>query len=285
MHTIVAMDRDEYKRTSLESWQIMASGWERRREEIERVTLPVSEWMVQALDPRPGDTVLELAAGPGGTGFAAAATLGDHGRLISSDFSSEMVEVARRRATELGLVNVEHRVIDAEEISLENDSVDGVLCRFGFMLMPDPAAALAETRRVLRPGGRLALAVWSTAAENPWVAIAGRILAERGLSPPPEPGAPGMFVLGDEARLRELLQGAGFDVQRVERVSVRFEFDDVDDYIVRTTDLGGMFSRIWSDASKADRDAITARLAEDFAPFAADGGYDLPGVAVVATAS
>ena len=279
------MDRDEYRRTALESWQAMASGWERRREEIEKVTLPVSEWMVQALDPQPGETVLELAAGPGGTGFAAAAALGDQGHLISSDFSSEMVEVARRRATGLGLANVEHRVIDAEEIALEDDSVDGVLCRFGFMLMPDPGAALAETRRVLRPGGRLALAVWSTAPENPWVAIAGRILAERGLSPPPEPDAPGMFVLGDEARLRPLLQSAGFDVQRVERVPVRFEFDDVDDYIVRTTDLGGMFSRIWSDASKEDRDAITARLVEDFAPFAHDGSYELPGVAVVAAAS
>ena len=279
------MELEEYRRTALESWQAMASGWERRREEIESVTQPVSEWMVEALDPRSGDTVLELAAGPGGTGFTAAASLGERGRLISSDFSSEMVEVARRRAAELGLVNVEHRVIDAEEISLETDSVDGVLCRFGFMLMPDPGAALAETRRVLRPSGRLALAVWSTAADNPWVAIAGRILAERGLSPPPEPGVPGMFVLGDEARLRELLQGAGFDVERVDRVPVRFVFADVDDYVVRTTDLGGMFSRIWSDASEEDRNAITARLAEDFAPFAAGGGYELPGVAVVAAAS
>ena len=279
------MDVDEYRRTSLESWQAMASGWERRREEIERVTLPVSDWMVHAIDPQPGDTVLELAAGPGGTGFAAAAILGEQGLLISSDFSSEMVEVARRRSEKLGLANVEHRVMDAEEMSLEDGSVDGVLCRFGFMLMPDPAAALAETRRVLRPEGRLALAVWGTAAENPWVAIAGRILAERGLTPPPEPGAPGMFVLADEARLRQLLQDAGFDVERVGRVSVRFAFDDVDDYIVRTTDLGGMFSRIWGDASDEDREVVRTRLAEDYERFAVDGRYELPGIAVVASAS
>ncbi len=175
--------------------------------------------------------------------------------------------------------------MDAEEMSLEDDSVDGVLCRFGFMLMPNPAAALAETRRVLRPGGRLALAVWSTAAVNPWVAIAGRIFAERGLSPPPEPGAPGMFVLADDARLRELLQSAGFDVERIEQVRVLFEYSDVDDYIVRTKDLGGMFARIWGDASVEEREAIAARLAEDFAPFTVDGGYRLPGVAVVAAAS
>ena len=153
------------------------------------------------------------------------------------------------------------------------------------MLMPDPEAALGETRRVLRQDGRLALAVWSTAERNPWIAIAGRILAECGLAPPPEPGAPGMFVLADEARLRGLLEGAGFSVDRVEDVPVLFEFDDVDDYIVRSKDTGGMFARIWRDASDEDRAAIKARLAEDFAPFAAGDGYELPGVAVAAAAS
>jgi SAM-dependent methyltransferase len=279
------VDREEYKRTSLENWQTMAAGWERRRPYVEKIFTPVTEWMVQALDPQPGDTVLELAAGPGDTGFTAAAHLGDDGRLISSDFSSEMVEVARRRAAELGLANVEHRVIDAEENSLEDDSVDGVLCRFAFMLMPDPARALAETRRVLRPGGRLALAVWSTADRNPWVAIAGRILTERGLVPRPQPDEPGMFVLADEERLRDLLESAGFNVERIEDVRVLFDFDDVDDYIASSRETGGMFSRTWRDASDDDREAIRAGLIEGFAPFAANGGYELPGVAVVASAS
>src|SRR5688572_14367328 len=115
------MDRDEYRRTSLENWQTMASGWESRRAEIEEVTRPVTEWLVQALEPKQGDTLLELAAGPGDVGYAAAALLGDEGRLISSDFASEMLEVARRRAAELGIANVEHRVLDAEEIALEDD--------------------------------------------------------------------------------------------------------------------------------------------------------------------
>ena len=279
------MDRKEYKRTSLENWQTMAAGWERRRAELEKVTRPVSEWMVRALDPQPGDTVLELAAGPGDTGFLAARHLGEEGRLISSDFSPEMVEVARRRAAELGLTNVEHRVIDAEQIPLEDDSVDGVLCRFGFMLMPDPEAALAETRRVLRPGGHLALAIWGQADRNPWISIAGRLLAELGLVPRPQPGEPGMFVLADEERLRGLLEGAGFAAERVEDVPVLFVFDDVDDYIAGSRETGGMFSRTWRDASDDDREAIRTGLAERFAPFAVDGGYELPGVAVVAAAS
>ena len=175
----------------------MASGWERRREDIERVSRPVREWMVQALDPQPGDTVLELAWQAPVVRAAAAAILGEQGRLISSDFSPETVEVARRRAAELRLANVEHRVMDAERMSLEDDSVDGVLCRFGFMLMSDPAAALAETRRVLRERGRLALAVREHRRRQP----AGRDrrpTSPSGVSHQPEPGAPGMFVLADE---------------------------------------------------------------------------------------
>jgi SAM-dependent methyltransferase len=279
------VDRDEYRRTALENWQTIASGWERRRERIERTTRPVTEWMVRALDPRPGDTVLELAAGPGDVGFAAAPVLGEEGRLISSDFSSEMVEVARRRAAELGLRNVEHREIDAEDIPLDGDSVDGVLCRFGLMLMPDPEAVVAEMRRVLRPGGRLALAVWSTGQRNPWVTVAGRILVELGHAPPPDPDAPGPFVLAEHERLRDLLEGGGFSAVHIEEVPLLLKYDDVDDYIAVSTETSGMLARIWADVSDAEREEIATRLGEDFATFAVEGGYELPGVAVVASAS
>ena len=273
------MDVEEYRRSSLANWGTMAAGWERRRADIERVSAPVSEWLVRHLDPQPGDTVLELAAGPGDVGFAAAPLLGEEGRLISIDFSPEMVEVGRRRAAELGLTNVEHRVLDAERIELPDDSVDGVLCRFGYMLMADPAAALEETRRVLRPGGRLALAVWRDAARNPWVAISGRMFVERGLVAPPEPGAPGMFSMASDERTRELLEDAGFAVERLEEVPVRFRYSDVEEYMTTSSDMGGMFSRVWGEASEDEREAMTAQFADAFASFAVDGGYELPGIA------
>jgi SAM-dependent methyltransferase len=279
------VDREEYRRTSLASWDTMAAGWERRRADLERVSAPVSEWLVRNLDPQPGDTVLELAAGPGDVGFLAAPLLGQDGQLVSSDFSPEMVEVARRRAAELGLTNVEHRVLDAERIELEDDSVDGVLCRWGYMLMADPAAALSETRRVLKSGGRLAFAVWREGARNPWVAIAGRVLLERGLVPPPEPGAPGIFNMASDERVQELLDGAGLQLERSEDVPVRFRYVDVDDYIFYANDTGGMFARTWAAASDEDREAISARLAEEFALFAVEGGYELPGVSLCVVAS
>src|ERR1044072_8381346 len=120
---------------SLQSWRTVAEGWERRREELAEQNAPVRDALVERRDPRPGQTILELAAGIGDVGYAAAARLGDEGRLITTDFAPEMVEGARRRAAELGIGNVEHRVMDAERMDLADDSVDGVLCRFAFMLM------------------------------------------------------------------------------------------------------------------------------------------------------
>jgi len=278
------VDRDEQRRAALANWDTMASGWERRRADIESVTAPVSEWLVAALAAQSGDVVLELAAGPGDTGFAAAPALGDDGRLISTDFSPEMVEVGRRRAAELGLTNVEHRVMDGQELDLADDSVDRVVCRFGYMLMLDPAAALAETRRVLKPGGRLVLAVWREPQRNPWVALAGRVLTEHGLVPPPDPEAPSMFAMASDERTRELLEGAGFTVERLADVPVTFRYATVDEYVANARDTGGMFARAWNDASEDERLELTAALAEAFAPFAVDGGYALPGVAFCAVA-
>ena len=99
--------------------------------------------------------------------------------MISTDFAPEMVDVARRYGEARGLENVEYRVLDAERMDLDDDSVDGVVCRWGYMLMADPAAALKETRRVLRGGGPLAFAVWRTPDRNPWAAVPGMTLVQR----------------------------------------------------------------------------------------------------------
>src|SRR5918992_6319221 len=145
--------------------------------------------MIRRLDPQPGDTVLELAAGLADTGLMTARLVGETGRVIITDFAPEMVAAARRRAEEMGVKNAEFRVLDAERMDLETDSMDGVLCRWGYMLMIDPAAAFAETRRVLRSGGRLAFSVWANRERNPALSLVGRVLESRGHIPPPEPGA------------------------------------------------------------------------------------------------
>ena len=277
---------DEQKRQIYEIAEAIAPTWERRRAEVEEVATPVREWMLRELGPREGDTVLELAAGVGETGFEAAAIVGETGRLITSDFSPAMLDAARRRGAELGVTNVDYRVIDAERIELEDDSVDGVLCRFGYMLMPDPAAALAETRRVLRPGGRLTLGVWGALEQNPFFAIIGISLVQRGHIPPPEPPpAPGPFSMADAERLEGLLRDAGFAEARIEDVHGRFLIPDVDEYLSVIADTAGPIALALRGLDEADRSALRAEVKDSLGRFAAEGGYQLPCVALCAVAS
>jgi SAM-dependent methyltransferase len=279
------VDVGDYRSASHEIWEAMAPGWERWRAQLADALTPVREWLIGALGPQPGETVLELGAGTGETGFEAAAILGEDGWLISSDFSPEMVEVARRRGSELGLGNVEHRVIDAERIELDSGSVDGVLSQSTYMLVADQAAALAETRRVLRPGGRLALSVWGAPERNPWGSIGGMLLIERGHMPVPEPEAPGVFSMASEERTRTLLDGAGFTSVRTEEVPLRFGFRDLGEYEQWVVDVAGSFAIVMRELPEGEREVLRARLREAFVPFATDGGYELPGAALCAVAS
>jgi ubiquinone/menaquinone biosynthesis C-methylase UbiE len=265
--------------------EALASTWESRRAQIEEVSTPVREWMVRELAARPGDTVLELAAGVGDTGFEVARIVGPEGSLISTDFSPAMVDAARRRGGELGLENVEYRVTDAERIDLEPDSVDGVLCRYGYMLMADPAAALADTRRVLRRGGRLVLAVWGPPQRNPFFALVAGILVKNGHVEPPDPNAPGIFYMAGEERTTALLEQAGFAEVSTDEVPGRFAFGDAGEYLRFITDTAGPIAIALRGLTDDERARIESQLEEACAPFAVDGGYELPGVTLVAVAS
>ena len=259
-------------------WDAMAPGWHTRREELWNISRQVSEWMIRRLDPQPGDTVLELAAGVADTGFMAARLVGESGRVIITDFASEMVAAARRRAEELGVENTEFRVLDAERMDLETDSVDGVLCRWGYMLMIDPAAAFAETRRVLRTGGRLAFSVWATPERNPWASLVGRVLLTQGHIPPPDLEAPGIFAMADPGRIRGLVVGAGFAEPEIEELSFRWTFADRDDYWRFLTETAGAISPVLQALPPAVQALVREQVHEAAEPFRSGGGYDFPAV-------
>jgi ubiquinone/menaquinone biosynthesis C-methylase UbiE len=123
---------------SRDRWAAVAKGWEAHADAFRANTMPVSSWMVDAIGPQPGHTVLDLAAGIGDVGFLAAEMIAPGGTLITSDVAPEMLSAARRRAEALGIRNVRFRQIDAQTMDLEAASLDGVLCRWGYMLMDDP---------------------------------------------------------------------------------------------------------------------------------------------------
>jgi ubiquinone/menaquinone biosynthesis C-methylase UbiE len=246
----------------------------------------VSVWMVDHLHLQPGQEVLELACGPGDTGFLAAELVKPGGMLIASDAARAMLGVAKGRARDLGVTNAEFQQLQLEWIDLPTASVDAVLCRWGYMLCVDPGAALGETRRVLRPGGRLALAVWDSPDGNPWATIPGRALVQLGHAEAPDPNAPGMFALAPPGRLQELLEAAGFTEVVVESVELPRSEPRVEDYIAETLDLARPFAEVFESLSKEQQDAVKEEIATLVEPFAeSDGALRFPARSLVAAAN
>ena len=256
----------------------LAPGWYAEREVLWKVSRPVSEWMIRRLDPQPGDTVLELAAGLGDTGLIAARLVGESGRVIVTDFAPEMVAAARRRVEEMGVENAEFRRLDAERMDLATNSVDGVLCRWAYMLMIDPAAAFAETRRVLRPGSRLAFSVWAERERNPGLSLAGKVLVELGLVPQPDPEAPSAFFMADPGRIRELVVGAGFATPDIEEVPFRWPFADRDAYWRYLTETAASASPVLRSLPPEEQETVREQMHEAARPFQSGEGYDFPAV-------
>jgi SAM-dependent methyltransferase len=279
------MEPSEFRLASHAVWEAMAPGWEERHGWFETAAGPVSDRMVEVLQVHPGETILELAAGTGVVGFSALETLGGDAHLIVSDFATAMVEAARRQGAGLGFDRVEYRVLDAEALELPDESVDGVLCRWGYMLLADPARALAETQRVLRDGGHVSCAVFAGPEKNPWAALPMSVLVESGHLPPPEPGQPGILALADTDRLRRLFADAGLTDPDIEEVSFAFPFTGEDDYWRFLSDVAGAISMALGRLDDEERSDVRANLATRLEPYRAPDGLELPAVSLVVAAS
>jgi SAM-dependent methyltransferase len=270
----------------LDRWERMAGGWKANRAVFQRTALPVSRWMVEAIRPQPGHRVLELSAGLGDTGLLAAELVQPGGSVVITDGAEAMVEAARERAAEVGATNVELRPMQAEWIDLPAASVDGVLSRFGYMLLVDPEAALRETRRVLKPGGRVALAVWAPLEDNPWTGVVRVAIAAAGAAPPATPDEPGPFALSAPGAVEDLLATAGFDEIEVEGLDLQFEAPSPDawwEYVLQTSpSVGDVVAGLSPAEHYKLRDAVDAGYA---AYVRDDGSLLLPGRALVAAAT
>lgn len=264
----------------IEAWRSVAAGWERRRPIFWEATRYLSQRLVELLDPVPGQTILELAAGPGDTGFLAAERLGPSGRLLSTDVALEMVEAARRRASELGVENADFRVLDAAAIDLPDAAVNGVLCRFGLMLVVDVERAFTEIARVLRPGGRAAIAVWGPPDANDWITAGGRAALALGLMERPDPDAPGPFRLHAEERLLALATAAGLVVESLEDVPVHWRATSLDEWWETTRDTSRMLSLLLQRLDEAQATALETESRARLAGYvSADGSLAVPGLA------
>jgi SAM-dependent methyltransferase len=268
-------------------WAAAAPGWLRAADDLARQTAPVSMWMVDAVAPQPGHAILELAAGTGDTGFLAAELAQPGGTLWCTDWSPEMLSAAQERARRVGVSGVRFKQVDLEQpLDFPAASLDGVLCRWGLMLISDPEAALREIRRVLRPGGRLALAAWAEPAANPWMTTAGIELRRRGLLAPVSTEEPGPFAWSPDGRIAAALSAAGFVEWDVRPLAFEQRHPDFDDFW-----RGAIGCSISLRAALASADEQTAGAARDAARAAAerfqapDGSLVLPAKTWVAVAS
>jgi SAM-dependent methyltransferase len=266
-------------------WAGVAPSWEHYADDADARGAVVAARMVDAVGLSPGARVLELACGPGGVGILAARRVGAGGHVVVSDVVPAMVDTATERARALGLTNVSGAVRDLEAIDEPDGTFDAVLCREGLMFALDHERAVAEIGRVLRPGGRVAAAVWGPREQNPWLAVVLDALgAVVGMQLPP-PGIPGPFALGDADALTALFAGAPFTDVRVEPVDVPMGAPSFDTWWTRTTALAGPVAQIIAGLDDAQRASLDADLRAEVAPYERGGRIRLPGVAHLLSAT
>jgi ubiquinone/menaquinone biosynthesis C-methylase UbiE len=266
-------------------WESVAGSWDEHQGFVDARSAAITEQLLQLASPAPGERVLELACGAGGVGIAAAQRVGETGEVVLSDVAPAMVAIAAARVAELGLRNVRARVLDLEEIDEPDAVYDVAVCREGLMFVVDPARAARELRRVLRPGGRVAIAVWGPRERNPWLGVLfDAVSAELG-APVPPPGVPGPFSLDDAGRLEALLAGAGFSAVDVQEVSTPYRAASVDEWWNRTTALAGPLAQRLATLPEPAAQALRERARQAMGGYATPRGLEIPGVSLVAAAT
>lgn len=290
---------DDQREELLDHWEDAAPGWGRQAERFSEAVAPVSDAMLARAELSPGTRVIELAAGPGDLSLAAAPRVAPT-RVLCTDGVEAMLTVARERAAEEGVENLEFSRAQLEWIDLPAASADVIFCRYGLMLTVDPEAALRECRRVLAPGGRLVVAVQGPAADNPWITTPMHAATELGLldasaasppaaSPPtalPDdgtPAPPGPFALAGHGHLVELMRNTGFlDVEVVE-VPFVWRYRNELDWVGEKLDHSPTFAALWRELDDTQRGALRTGLAKLSGAFTQnDGSLAVPGLALVA---
>jgi SAM-dependent methyltransferase len=275
-------DGDELRAQVHGMWAAVAGSWAEHAEYADARGAPAAERMLDLSRPQPGERVLELACGPGGLGLAAAERVAPGGEVVLSDVVAEMTSIASSRAAALGLSNVSTCELDLEAIDQPDGSYDVVLCREGLMFAADPARAAREIRRVLRPGGRFALAVWGPRERNPWLGVVFDAVSAQIGRPVPPPGIPGPFSLEDSDKLAGLLSDAELADVVVSELPVPLRAGSFDQWWARTSALAGPLAKMLSSLPEEAAQAIRARVREATGPYETPTGLEFPGVTLLA---
>jgi SAM-dependent methyltransferase len=230
---------------------------------------------------QPGSRVLDVAAGTGEQTLMAAHRVGPTGYVLATDNSSSMLNVAVDAARKEGLTNVETRVMNAENLELDVDSFDAVICRQALMLFPNPAKGLTEMRRVVKPEGKVAVIVFSALEKNPYYGIVFGIAQRIGNIPPPAPGEPWMFALGDPGALEEVYKRAGFLNVPVHTVAIQRRFASTADAIHNMQNSVGDLRELINRLNESERERAWVEIEEQLRRFEGPNGLEVSGEVLI----
>src|SRR3984893_11902944 len=240
-----------------EMWNSVAPGWEANAHFVDDQLALATQALLDAAGIGDGDAVLDLAAGPGGAGLAAAERVGPSGTVVLSGVAAEMVAVAARRASAEQRVSA--AVFDQGEIAADDGRFDAVIGRHGLMFVEDPVAAVREAARVLRPGGRYATMTWGPREQNPWLGLVLDAVGEQFGVPFPPPHVRGPFSLDDTALLTSVLRDGGLEDVQVQTLATPMHAASLDAWWERVPNLAGPLAIALAGMDPEVREAIAQR--------------------------
>jgi ubiquinone/menaquinone biosynthesis C-methylase UbiE len=243
-----------------QDWNRVAGGWEKWDRFFDEQMAFLNHRLVADARLRPGMSVLDLGSGTGYPALLAAQTVGPSGRVVGMDLADQMLASARRKAAALGLSHATFRTGDVTSLPFDSASFDAVTSRFCLMFLPEIPQAAAEIRRVLRPGGWIAAAVWSAPEKNPSIGLSIGAIKQVIELPPPDPSAPGIFRLAKAGDLAGILQQAGFaDIAEQEFLG-EWSYSSVEEYYTSLMEIAAPVQNLMAKLSETQREDVKRRI-------------------------
>jgi ubiquinone/menaquinone biosynthesis C-methylase UbiE len=266
-----------------EKWGLKESAdwWSSGQAARQQTLGAATEIMLDLAGVRVGSRVLDVAAGTGESTIMAARRAGPTGYVLAADQSDSMLSVAAEGARKEGLTNVETRVMNAVNLTLDADSFDAVISRSALMLFPNPTTALAEMRRVVKPGNKVAVIVFAAIEKNPFHGIPYGIVHRLGNIPLPAPGEPWMYALGDPQALEDIYNKAGFLNISVRALPIQRRFPSAADATRSMRNGVGDLKQLMNRLNDADRETAWAEIEEQFRRFEEPNGIEIPGEVLI----
>ena len=251
-----AFDRDAYKRGQHDQWNEDAAAWHRWGPTLQNWHGGVTRKMLDLAEVSRNQQVLDIASGAGEPALSAAERVGPQGRVLATDLAENILSFAQEIAAERGLLHFETQAMDGENLDLPDASFDVVLCRYGLIYMPNRERALKEWHRVLKPGGRAVVAVFSTPDRNDWASVPVGVIRKRAQLPAPLPGQPGPFSLGGEGVFENAFDQAGFRDVEVHKLSAPLRMASAAECTRFAREAFGAFNQMLAHLPREERESI-----------------------------